>query len=83
VKLILTPEVRHTPTPGQPIRYKPKYGEPDAVIARSLFDRVGTGGRLPPESARKMTTGNPGNAANLIFLRHAPRHAVTPMSSKG
>jgi hypothetical protein len=59
VKLTLTPEVRHMPTPGQPTSYKPEYGEPDAVIARSLFGRPGTdgrlqigmGGRLPPESA--------------------------------
>ena len=46
VKLTLTPEVRHMPTPGQPTSYKPKYGEPDAVSARSLFDRAGTGGAL-------------------------------------
>ena len=31
-----------------------------------------------PRSLRKVTTGNVGNAANLIFLRHAPRCAVTP-----
>jgi hypothetical protein len=28
------------PTPGQPTSYQPEYGEPDAVIARSLFDRA-------------------------------------------
>jgi len=43
VKLTLTPEVRHMPTPPD---NRPKYGQPDAVIARSLFGRAGTGGRL-------------------------------------
>ncbi len=74
------------PTPGQPTSYKPKYGEPYAVIARSLFDRAGTGGRLPPESARLTRSATvlplverraPANEQAFAVLRRVSRAART------
>src|SRR5258708_11928645 len=60
------------PTPGQPTSYQPKYDEPDAVMARSLFDCAGTGGRLPPLGREILVTAPPGTNASATNISRGP-----------